>query len=47
MEYFSDAMRLVDRKVTPKTAVVVYAPQYLHKLTGLLEEHMNTTEGRT
>lgn len=45
--YFSDAMRLVNRKVTPKTPVVVYAPQYLKNLTDLLNEHTNTTEGRT
>lgn len=45
--YFSDAMHLVDRKVNMKTSVVVYAPQYLKKLSDLLKEHTNSTEGKT
>ncbi len=45
--YFSDAMRLVNRKVTQKTPVVVYAPKYLKKLSDLLGEHTTTAEGKT
>lgn len=47
VDYFSDAMHLVDRKVNSKTSVVVYAPQYLQKLTALLKELNNTMEGKT
>lgn len=43
-EYFDDAMRLVNRKVTWKEKVVVYAPEYLKKLTVLLNEYTNTTD---
>ncbi|PSN53054.1 Endothelin-converting enzyme [Blattella germanica] len=31
-DYFTDAMKSVNRKVTPKEMVVVYAPEYLKKL---------------
>lgn len=38
-EYFEDALRLVNRKVTVKENVVVYAPEYLTKLTEVLKEY--------
>lgn len=47
VDYFSDAMRLVNHTVTSKTSVVVYAPQYLKKLTELLKEFNNSMEGKT
>ncbi|GLV38283.1 Neprilysin 3 [Carabus blaptoides fortunei] len=43
-QYFEDALRLVNRKVTSKENVVVYAPEYLTKLTHLLSEYNATDE---
>lgn len=37
-------MRLVGRKITWKEKVVVYAPEYLKKLTILLNEYNSTDE---
>ncbi|XP_073991312.1 M13 family metallopeptidase neprilysin 3 isoform X3 [Rhodnius prolixus] len=44
-KYFSDALRLVRKKITDKEKVVVYAPNYLANLTIVLNEYMNTSEG--
>jgi neprilysin len=46
-DHFEDALRLVERKVTEKEGVVVYAPEYLEKLTGIIKEFNATDEGKT
>lgn len=43
-EYFEDAFRLVNRKITSKEKVVVFAPDYLKKLTDVLNEYNSTNE---
>lgn len=45
-EYFSNAMRLINRKVTSKEMVVVYAPEYLEKLSAIIKENMKTDSGK-
>lgn len=44
--FFEDAMRFVKRKVTPKENVAVYASEYLGNLTILVNEYLNTTDGK-
>ncbi|XP_054269922.1 endothelin-converting enzyme homolog [Macrosteles quadrilineatus] len=46
-EYFSDALRLVNKKITDKEKVVVYAPDYLRNLTLIIKEYNSTLEGKT
>lgn len=46
IDYFSDALRLVGKKITDKEKVVVYAPQYLTSLTSIVQSYTNTTEGK-
>lgn len=45
-DHFEDALRLVKRKVTDKEIVVVYAPEYLEKLTKIVQEYTATTKGK-
>lgn len=45
-DHFEDALRLVKRKVTDKEIVVVYAPEYLEKLTKIIEEYSSTSNGK-
>lgn len=45
-EHFADALRTVKRKVTDKERVVVYAPEYLKKLTEVVKEYNKTTNGK-
>jgi hypothetical protein len=45
-EYFSDAMRSTQRKVTVKEMVIVYAPEYLVKLSAIVTNYTLTTEGK-
>ncbi|XP_075238174.1 M13 family metallopeptidase neprilysin 3 isoform X2 [Lycorma delicatula] len=45
-EYLSDALRLVNKKITNKEKVVVYAPEYLANLTKIIIEYNNTKEGK-
>ncbi|KAJ9601453.1 hypothetical protein L9F63_000370, partial [Diploptera punctata] len=45
-DYFTDAMRSIGRKVTPKEMVVVYAPEYLQKLSKIIQNHTTTAEGK-
>jgi hypothetical protein len=45
-KYFSDAMREVPRNVTGKEMVVVYAPEYLSKLSALVTNYTQSTEGK-
>lgn len=44
--HFEDALRSVKRKVTEKERVVVYAPEYLEKLTGIVKEYNATVNGK-
>lgn len=39
-------MRIVNKKITSKEQIVVYAPEYLGNLTLLIKEYNSTTEGR-
>ena len=43
-DHFEDALRLVKRKITDKEKVVVYAPEFLEKLTELVKEYNATDE---
>ncbi|XP_021915643.1 endothelin-converting enzyme homolog isoform X4 [Zootermopsis nevadensis] len=45
-EYFSDAMRTSQRKVTGKDMVVVYAPEYLGKLSAIVTNYTLTRKGK-
>lgn len=45
-QFFEDAMRVVNRKVTSKEKIVVYAPEYLIKLSGLIKEYNATKRGK-
>lgn len=45
-DHFEDALRLVNRKVTEDERVVVYAPDYLKKLTEIVKEYNSTDKGK-
>lgn len=45
LDYFSDAFRLVKKKLTDKDKVVVYAPNYLRNLTRLVNEYSRSQQG--
>lgn len=45
-DHFEDAFRVVKRKITEKEKIVVFAPEYLEKLTRLLFEYNSTVEGK-
>lgn len=45
-KYFSDAMRPVERNITGKEKVVVYAPEYLTKLAALVANYTKSAEGK-
>ncbi|XP_037045655.1 neprilysin-3 isoform X2 [Bradysia coprophila] len=45
-DHFEDALRLVKRKVTEKERVVVYATEYLTKLTKIITEYNATADGK-
>jgi hypothetical protein len=38
-------MKIVNRKVTSKEKIVVYAPEYLGNLSALIKEYQSTPEG--
>lgn len=44
--HFEDALRIVRRKVTEKERVVVYAPEYLSKLTVIVKNYSDTDSGK-
>lgn len=44
--HFDDAMSIVNRNVTDKEQVVVYAPEYLEKLTLIIKEYNSTDNGK-
>jgi endothelin-converting enzyme len=45
-KYFQDAMSAIKRKVTGREMVVVYAPEYLRKLSTVVTNYTLTTEGK-
>lgn len=45
-KFFENAMKAANKKITSKQHVVVYAPEYLGNLTGLIEEYNRTVEGK-
>ncbi|XP_018573332.1 endothelin-converting enzyme homolog isoform X1 [Anoplophora glabripennis] len=45
-KFFEDAMRIVNKKITSKEQIVVYAPEYLGNLTELIKEYNSTSEGK-
>lgn len=45
-DHFDDAFRMVKRKITEQDSVVVYAPEYLEKLTTLVKEYNSTNDGK-
>lgn len=45
-DHFEDAFRLVNRKVSEKEKVVVYAPTYLKNLTLLINNYTRTDDGK-
>lgn len=45
-KFFEDAMRIVNRKITSKEKIVVYAPEYLAKLSDLIKDYNATKEGK-
>lgn len=44
--HFEDAFRLINRKISEKEKVVVYAPQYLKNLTLLINNYTRTEDGK-
>ena len=44
--HFEDAFRLVNRKISEKEKVVVYAPIYLKNLTLLINNYTRTEDGK-
>jgi neprilysin len=45
-EHFEDAFRLVNRKISEKEKVVVYAPGFLKNLTPLIKNYTRNDEGK-
>ncbi|KAF4525658.1 hypothetical protein B566_EDAN001258 [Ephemera danica] len=45
-EYFNDAFRLVNKKISSKESVVVYAPDFLRQLSALVNAYNSTSQGR-
>jgi len=45
-KYFTDAMRQIHRNITGKEMVVVYAPEYLIKLSALVTNYTQSTKGK-
>lgn len=45
-DHFVDAFSMVKRKITDAEKVVVYAPEYLEKLTAIVKEYNSTNEGK-
>ncbi|XP_012276317.1 endothelin-converting enzyme homolog isoform X2 [Orussus abietinus] len=46
VEYFRNATLLVNKKVNNETMIVNYAPEYFTKLTKIILEYNNSTEGK-
>ncbi|XP_008209638.1 endothelin-converting enzyme homolog isoform X1 [Nasonia vitripennis] len=45
-DYFQNATRLVNKKITIKLKIVNYAPEYFAKLTKLVQQYNKTNEGK-
>lgn len=45
-DHFENALKIVSRKITDKERVVVYAPEYLEKLTGIINKYNATDDGK-
>jgi hypothetical protein len=45
-KYFTDAMSPIQRNITGKEMVVVYASEYLKKLSLLVNNYTQSTEGK-
>lgn len=43
-DYFQEALRIVNKKISDRERVVVYAPEYLANLTILIQEYSETDE---
>lgn len=39
-------MKVVQKKISSKQQIIVYAPEYLGNLTKLIMEYENSTEGK-
>lgn len=46
VQYINDRLRVVNITIDSSEEVVVYAPEYLEKLTGLVHSMLNDTNGR-
>lgn len=44
-QFFNDAFRKINKKISEKESVVVYAKDYLIKLNGVMEKYMKTEKG--
>ncbi|KAK4877932.1 hypothetical protein RN001_010438 [Aquatica leii] len=45
--FFENALKIVGkRKISPKENIVVYAPEYLEKLSSLIQEYQKTDDGK-
>ena len=42
-DYFGSAFKRIDRAVGDDENIVVYAPEYMHNLTQLIQTHLNDT----
>ncbi|XP_059487654.1 endothelin-converting enzyme homolog isoform X2 [Neocloeon triangulifer] len=46
LDYFNEAFRMVDKKLTPNDTVIVYAPEYLHNLTKIISTYKQNETGK-
>jgi len=45
-DHFNDAMKIINKQMTQKEVVVVYAPDFLGNLSKIIEEYEQTREGK-
>uniref|UniRef100_A0AAR5Q8X8 Endothelin-converting enzyme 1 n=1 Tax=Dendroctonus ponderosae TaxID=77166 RepID=A0AAR5Q8X8_DENPD len=45
-QFFENAMKLVQKKITLKQQIIIYAPEYMGNLSQLIQKYENTTEGK-
>ncbi|XP_030755230.1 endothelin-converting enzyme homolog isoform X3 [Sitophilus oryzae] len=45
-QFFENAMKVVQKKISSKQQIVIYAPEYLGNLSELIKEYQNTNEGK-
>lgn len=46
VQYFESAMKKINRPVTTKEMVVVHAPEYLEKVSNLVNSYMKSDRGK-